>query len=195
VLTRKLFYGLQASWFLLSMDEQLKLSAIVNSHERNRTTGSSFAVGLGYALNPRLVLTLDLAGGFSNSSGMRVEDATGNALERNRKNSPFFSAHTAVQAYVWKNLFVTGSLLTVRQNLYRDLTLSPDSFGRLLTSDGVFAPNGYTSDGSTSYYSEFGAGWHFNNNFLAEYIFSTDYGKTRPSHVFLLRYSFRKHEH
>ena len=195
VLTRKLFYGLQASWFLLSMDEQLKLSAIVNSHEHNRTTGSSFAVGLGYNLNSRVVFTLDLAGGLSSSSGLRVEDATGNSLERNRRSSPFFSAHTAVQADVWKNLFVTGSLLTVRQNLYQDLTLYPDRFGRLLTSDGTSIPNGYTSDRSNSYYSEFGVGWRFNNNLLAEYIFSTDYGKTRPSHVFLLRYSFRKREH
>lgn len=70
VLTRKLFYGLQASWFLLSMDEQLRLSAIVNSHQHNRTTGSSFTVGLGYVLNPRIAFTLDLAGGFSNATGL-----------------------------------------------------------------------------------------------------------------------------
>lgn len=195
VLTRKLFYGLQASWFLLSMDEQLKLSAIVNSHQHSRTTGSSFAVGLGYALNPRIAFTLDLAGGFSNTTGVRAEDATGNVLESNHLASPFFSAHTAVQADVWKNLFVTGSLLTTHQNFYRDLILYPDSFGRLLNSDGAFAPNGYTSDGSMSYYSEFGAGWRFNNNFLAEYVFSTDYGKTTPSHVFLLRYTLHKREH
>jgi hypothetical protein len=195
VLTRKLFYGLQASWFLLSMGEQLNLAEIVNSHEHKRSSGSSFAVGLGYALNPRVVFTLDLAGGFSKATGMRVEDATGNSLERNRRNSPFFATHTAVQADVWKNLFVTGSLLTVHQNLYRDLSLYPDRFGRLLISDGTFAPNGYTSGSSTYYYSEFGVGWRFNNNLLAEYIFSTDYGKTRPSHIFLLRYSFSKREY
>jgi hypothetical protein len=195
VLTRKLFYGAQASWFLLSLDEQLKLSTIVNSHEHNRTTGSSFAVGLGYAPHPRVLFTLDLSGGFSNTTALRAEDTTANPLERDRRSSPFFAVHTAVQADVWKNLFVSGSLLTVRQNFYRDLILYPDSLGRLLTSDGVFAPNGYTTDGSRSCYSEFGVGWRFNNNFLAEYIFSTDYGKTQPSHVFLLRYSFRKQEH
>ena len=195
VLTRKLFYGLQTSWSLFSMDEQLKLSAIVNSHEHNRTTGSSFAAGFGYALKPRVVLILDLAGGFSNSTGLRAEDATGRPLELNRKTSPFFSAHTAIQADVWKNLFVTSSLLIVRQNLYRDLILYPDRFGRSLTSDGIFIPNGHTSDNSTWKYSEFGAGWRFNNNLLAEYTFSTDYGKTRPSHIFLLRYNFRRPEH
>jgi hypothetical protein len=195
VLTNKLFYGAQASWFLLSLDEQLKLSTIVNSHEHDRTTGSSFAVGLGYAFRPRIVFTLDLAGGFANTTAVRTEDATGNILERNRRSSPFFSAHEAIQADIWRRLFVSGSLLTVRQTLSRNLTLYPDRFGRLLTSDGAFVPNGLTRDRSTNYYSEFGAGWRFTDNFLSEYVFSTNYGLTRPSHIFLLRYSFRVREH
>ena len=195
VLTKKLFYGAQASWFLLSLDDQLKLSAVVNSHEHDRTTGSSFAAGFGYALLPRIVLTLDLAGGFSKTMTMRTEDATGNLLERNHRSSPFFSAHEAVHADVWRHLFVSGSLLTVRQTLSTNLSLYPDRFGRLLTSDGIFAPNGLTRDRSVNYYSEFGAGWRFTDRFLAEYVFSTNYGMTRPSHVFLLRYSFRVREH
>ena len=195
VLTKKLFYGAQASWFRLSLDDQLKLSAIVDSHEHDRTTGSSFALGFGYALRPRIVLTVDLAGGFSSTRTLRTEDATSNLLERNRRSSPFLSAHEAVQADVWRHLFVSGSLLTVRQTLSTDLTLYPDRFGRLLTSDGIFAPNGLTSDVSTTYYSEFGAGWRFTDSFLAEYVFATDYGVTRPSHVFLLRYNFRIREH
>src|SRR6202022_1899995 len=52
ILTKKLFYGAQVSWFLLSLDDQLNLSSIVNSHAHDRTTGSSFAVGLEYALRP-----------------------------------------------------------------------------------------------------------------------------------------------
>jgi hypothetical protein len=195
VLTRKLFYGAQASWFLLSLDDQLKLSSSVNSHARDRTAGSSFAVGLGYALRPRIVFTLDLAGGFSNTTTLRTEDATGNLLERNRRSSPFLSAHAGFQADVWRRLFVTGSLLTVRQTVSTNLALYPDQLGRLLASDGTFAPNGFTSDRSTLFYSEFGVGWRFTNNFLAEYVFSTNYGVTRPSHVFLLRYSFRVREH
>lgn len=191
LLTRKLFYGAQASWFLLSLDEQLRLSAI-DSRQHNRTTGSSFAVGLGYAFHPRVVFTLDLAGGFANTTATRA-DLTGNALEPDRRTSTFISTHTAAQADVWKNLFVNVSLLTVRQNVYRNFTLQPDAFGRPLTSDGTPA-DGYTSDRLTSYYSEFGVGWRFNSAFLAEYVFSTDYGKTPASHVFLLRYSFRKPE-
>jgi hypothetical protein len=195
VLTRRLFYGAQASWFLLSLDEQSKLSTIVNSHEHDRTTGSSWAVGIGYAFRPRIVLTLDLAGGFANTTTMRIEDATGNLLEHNHRSSPFLSAHEAIQADIWRHLFVSGSLLTVRHTLSTNLALYPDRFGRLLTSDGIFAPNGLTRDGTTLYYSEFGAGWRFTDNFLAEYVLSTNYGLTRPSHVFLLRYNFRMREH
>jgi hypothetical protein len=195
VLTRKLFYGAQASWFLLSLDDQLKLSTIVDSHEHDRTTGSSFAAGIGYAFRPRIVLTLDLAGGFANTTTMRTEDATGNLLERNHRSSPFLSTHEAIQADIWRHWFVSGSLLTVRQTLSTDLALYPDRFGRLLTPDGIFAPNGVTRDHTTLYYSEFGAGWRFTDSFLAEYVLSTNYGMTRPSHVFLLRYSFRVREH
>ncbi len=194
-LTRNLFYGVQASWFLLSLDDQLKLSTIVNSHEHDGTTGSSFAAGFGYTLRPRVLFTLDLAGGFSNTATLRTEDATGNILERSRRSSPFLSGHEAIQADVWRHLFVSGSLLTVRQMVSTNLKLYPDRFGRLLTSDGAFARNGRTRDGSTTYYSEFGAGWRFTDNFLAEYVFSTDYGVTQPSHVFLLRYTFRIREH
>ncbi len=195
VLTKKLFYGAQASGFLLSLDDQLKLSTIVNSHEHARTTGSSFAVGLGYALRPRIVLTMDLAGGFPNTTTMRTEDATGNLLERNRRSSPFLSAHEAIQGDVWRHLFVSGSLLTVRRTRSTNVSRYPDRFGRLLTTDGIFAPNGLTRDRTTRYYSEFGAGWRFTDDFLSEYMFSTNYGVTRPSHIFLLRYSFRVREH
>jgi hypothetical protein len=195
VLTKKLFYGVQASAFLLSLNDQLNLSASVISHEHDRATGSSFAVGLGYALRPRIVFTLDLAGGFSSTATLRTEDATGNLLERSRRSSPFLSTHEGMQADVWRHLFVSGSLLTVRQTLSTNLALYPDRFGRLLLSDGTFAPNGLTRDRSTSYYSEFGAGWRFTDNFLAEYVLSTTYGLTQPSHVFLLRYSFRVREH
>jgi hypothetical protein len=195
VLTRRLFYGAQASWFQLSLDEQLKLSTIVNSHEHDRTIGSSFAVGIGYAFRPRIVLTLDLAGGFANTTTMRIEDATGNLLEHKHRSSPFLSSHEAIQADIWRHLFVSGSLLTVRHTRLTNVTLYPDRFGRLLTSDGIFVPNGLTRDRTTVYYSEFGMGWRFTDNFLAEYVLSTNYGLTRPSHVFLLRYNFRMREH
>jgi len=195
VLTRRLFYGAHASWFLLTLDDQLNLSTSVNSHDKDRTTGSSFAFGLAYAPKPRIMFSFDLGGGFLSTSTTRTEDATGNPLERSYRSNPYFSTHEAVQADVWKKLFGSVSLLTIRQTASTRLTLFPDRFGRSLTTDGVVRPNGITRETETHCTSEFGAGWHFTRNFLGEYIFSTSYSLTAPSHSFLFRYTFRLPEH
>lgn len=194
VLSRRLFYGAHASWFLLSLNDRLNLSEIVNSHEHDRTTGSSFTVGLAYALRPRIMLSFDLGGGFSSTATARTEDSTENVLERSYRSSPYLSTHEAVQADVWRNLFGSVSLLTVHQTMSSALTLYPDRFGRLLTTDGVPKPNGLTQETETHYRSEFGAGWHFTKSFLGEYVFSTYHSLVTPSHSFLFRYTFRMPE-
>jgi len=89
-----------------------------------------------------------------------VRDATGNLLERNYSSSPFLSAHEAVQADVWSACSSVARFDRASDSS-TNLTLYPDQFERLLTSDGTFAPNGLTTDRSTNYYSEFGAGWRF----------------------------------
>jgi hypothetical protein len=71
-----------------------------------------------------------------------------------------------------------------------DLNLYPDRLGRRLTTDGIFVPNGRTRDRFTDYFSNFGVGWRFSPNFLAEYVFSTDFGQTAPRHTLLIRYTF-----
>lgn len=63
-----------------------------------------------------------------------------------------------------------------------------------MMGDGVFQPNGLTRDHFTDYFSNLGLGWRFNRNFLAEYIFSTDFGQTSPRHTLLLRYTFSRGE-
>jgi len=194
VLSRRLFYGAHASWFLLSLNDRLNLSEIVNSHEHDRTTGSSFAVGLAYALRPRVMCSFDLGGGFSSTATARTEDSTGNVLERSYRSSPYLSTHEAVQADLWRNLFGSVSLLTVHQTMSSALTLYPDRFGRLLTTDGVPKPNGLTQETETHYRSEFGAGWHFTKSFLGEYVFSTYHSLVTPSHSLLFRYTFRMPE-
>jgi hypothetical protein len=194
-LTRRLFYGAHASWFLLSLNDRLNLSEMVNSHEHDRTTGSSFALGLAYALRPRIMLSFDLGGGFSSKATARTEDSTGNILERNYTRSPYLSTHEAVQADLWRNLFGSVSLLTVRQTTSSAFTLYPDRFGRLLTTDGVPKLNGLTQETETHYRSEFGVGWHFTKSFLGEYVFSTYHSLVTPSHSFLFRYTFRMPEH
>ena len=83
-----------------------------------------------------------------------------------------------MQADVWRKLFVSGSILSLTQSRVTDLNLFPDRFGRTLTTDGIFAPDGRSSDRFTDYFSNLGIGWRFNRNFLAEYVFSTDFGRS-----------------
>jgi hypothetical protein len=52
-------------------------------------------------------------------------------------------------------------------------------------------PNKISRDYFTDYSSDFGIGWRFSSHFLAQYIYSTDYGLTPPRHTIMLRYSFR----
>ena len=68
--------------------------------------------------------------------------------------------------------------------------LYPDRFGRRVGGDGIFEPNGRSHDRFSDYFSNFGLGWRFTPNFLAEYIFSTDFGQTSPRHTLLFRYTF-----
>lgn len=136
------------------------------------------------------MLSLDLAAGIARSTLHRTEDSTGSLLGNLRQNNRFVSAHAAIQADVWRQMFVSGSLLGIRRRFDTNLSLFPDRFGRALTSDGLFVPGGLTSDRTMSYYSEFGVGWRFNSKFLAQYVISTDYGISTPSHTLLLRYTF-----
>jgi len=41
---------------------------------------------------------------------------------------------------------------------------------------------------------DFGSGWRFNRNILAEYIFSINNGLGPTRHVFLLRYTFKRED-
>ena len=189
-LTRRLFYGAEASVLFGRSGESLRRAVIVDSNERSRATRATLGFGVGYALRPRTVFSFDVSGGLARTRGLRREDATSNVLEEERQTSRFLSLHAALQADVWRRLFVSSSVLSVTQSRVTDFNLFPDRFGRLLTSDGVFLPDGRSRDRFTDYFSNFGVGWRFNPHFLAEYILSTDFGQTSPRHTLLLRYTF-----
>jgi hypothetical protein len=135
-------------------------------------------------------LSFDVAGGVARIHDARQENATSSLLESERKRASFLSLHAALQADVWRRSFISASVLSITQSQLTDLTLYPDRFGRLMTSDGIFQPNGRTHDRFTDYFSNFGFGWRFNRSFLAEYIFSTDFGQTSARHTLLFRYTF-----
>ena len=192
--SRRLFYGIEGSYLFATIDENARRTGVVDSIINSRSRRATLGFGLGYVLRPRTVFSFDVTGGIARINDARNENATSNLLESEGKRASFLSLHGALQADVWRRLFVSGSLLSVTQSRVSNVTLYPDRFGRLMTGDGVFQPNGRTRDRFTDYFSNVGFGWRFNRNFLAEYIFSTDFGQTSPRHTLLLRYTFSRRE-
>lgn len=193
-LSRRLFYGIEGSYLFATTEENALRNGVVDSIINSRSRRATFGFGLGYVFRPRAVFSFDVTGGVARINDARHESATSNLLENERKRASFFSLHAALQADVWRRLFVSGSLLSITQSRGSDLTLYPDRFGRIMTGDGLFEPNGRTRDRFTDYFSNIGLGWRFNRNFLAEYIFSTDFGQTSPRHTLLFRYTFGRGE-
>ena len=101
----------------------------------------------------------------------------------------FLSAHVALQTDIWRRMFASASLLSLTQASQSQLMAGsteppPRSFGRDV-------PNRISRNHFTDYFSDFGIGWRFSSHFLAQYIWSTDYGLTSPRHTLLLRYNLR----
>ena len=91
-LSRKLFYGLDASIVGLSLDDALVRAGAVNSHQRDRSHREAFGLGLGYVLNPRVILTLDAVGGTSSLMALRLENATSRLLQNGQADEPLYLA-------------------------------------------------------------------------------------------------------
>lgn len=191
-LTRRWFYGMEGSWLGGSVNEAIRRAVIVESHEREHIQRLVVGGGLGYMPGPRMVLSLDLAGGLSHLSGSLYEDATGHLLEGKRQHTRFVSLHTGVQTDLWRQLFASASVLTLRQTRLTDEKLYPDRFGRRLNSHGLFVPDGRTRASFTEQVADLGLGWRFKPGFILHYIYSTDFGRTPSSHVLLLRYTFKR---
>jgi hypothetical protein len=192
--SRRLFYGLEGSYLSATIDENARRSGVVSSNILSNSQRATLGFGLGYVIKPRTIFSFDVTGGLARINDARDESATSNLLETERKKASFLSLHAALQADVFRRLFVSGSLLSVTQSRVSDLSLYPDRYGRLMTGDGMFQPNGRTRDRFTDYFSNVGLGWRFNRNFLTEYIFSTDFGQTSSRHTLLFRYTFGRPE-
>lgn len=191
-LTRRLFYGVEGSWLRVKLNEQIRRAVIVDSTERETIARADLSFGIGYALRRQTVLGADLAFGLSQIRERHYEDATGNLLEDERQRIPFASAHLGFQTDVWRQSFVSASMLAIRQDHTTDLALYPDRFGRRQTSYGLIEPDGRTRSIRWRTISDFGIGWRLTPNVLAEYILSVSPGQSAPRHVFLLRYTFKR---
>ena len=190
--TRHLFYGVEGSWLQVKLNEQIRRAVIVDSTERETITRADLSIGAGYAPRRQTVLSADFVLGLSQVRERHYEDATGNLLEDERQRIPFASAHLGFQTDVWRRSFVSASMLAIRQDHTTDLALYPDRFGRRQTSYGLIEPDGRTRAVTWKTLSDFGAGWRFTPNVLAEYILSVSPGQSAQRHVFLLRYTFKR---
>jgi hypothetical protein len=131
-------------------------------------TGVSLGSIAGMAPRYRAQRT-SLAGGVGYMLTRRTTlsfDATGGAA-----GGSFGSLHAAVQTTVTRHLFATASYLNLWQ--CPGMQMYPVTY-----------PIG-------SHFSDFGAGWRFTRDLFAQYVFSTDYGFSAPSHTLMLRYTFR----
>jgi hypothetical protein len=190
--TRRLFYGLEGSLLWGESDGQIRRAVVTDSTTRAGADNASVSFGLGYALRRATVLSADFAFGLSRIHEERREDATGNPVEDRRERGRLLSAHLGLQTDLWRRSFVSASTLIIGESNTIDLRLFPDLFGRRLTSLGLAETDGRSRQNLTTPFSDFGGGWRFNPNLVAEYIFSINYGFGPPRHVFLLRYTFRR---
>ncbi|MDX2034355.1 MAG: FecR family protein [Blastocatellia bacterium] len=193
-LSRRLFYGLEANWLTVGVNEEIRRAVIVESNERERIHRFTFGGAIGFAPWRRTIFNLDLASGLSNARERLYELATGNQIEDLRERMRFVSAHVSTQTDVWRGSYVMASLLAIRQRNIDDITVSPDRFGRRLTSFGLPGVDGRTQRSFTDPLSDFGAGWRFKESFVLQYVYSTDFKRTPPSHVLVISYTFGRHE-
>jgi len=188
-LTRRLFYGLEGDLIFANENEIAQGPSGDNQVGPERTSRAVASAGLGYAPGKRILFAFDFAAGSAWTKESQSASDSGNLLSTNRNQIRFYSAHTAVQADIWRKLFASASLLSLTQTSQNQtilVFLEPFLDGG---SQNTF--NQITGNHLTVNSSDFGVGWRFSHNFLAEYIYSTDYGLTPSRHTLLLRHNFR----
>ena len=142
-------------------------------------------------LTPRVILTFDAAGGRSNLSALRLENATSSTLQNGHSDSRFVSFHTAIQADVTRHFFLSGSLLAVSQTRQTGFLVFPDRLGMIAPIGDSFFPIPASRYQAVGKYSDYGAGWRFSPDLFVQYVYSTDYGYTAGTHTVMLRYTIR----
>jgi len=171
----RLFYGVEGTLLAGNLDERKRGAGTADQIDREQFKRATLSFGLGYAPRPRTVFSFDVADAFSLANDLQRETAAGIPLNSERQRIKSLSAHGAVQTDVWRRLYVNASILTLVQERETRLPLPANSLTRARLA---------------SYHSDFGIGWRFTPNFLAQYVFSTDYESPPPGHSLLLRYTF-----
>jgi FecR-like protein len=206
--TRRLFYGVESSMLVEQSQEEghipfplTSFNIIYNSTQtylkKRRVRQGMAGVGIGYALRPRTVLSLDLSIGGSQEDSLgqthydflppRVIVSSPDDYLHNRF---YFKAyHIGGQTDVWRNLFAGVSFLHSRERKH--------------VREGLDVPekdrspfNFYSSDYShyeTTESLNINVGWRLTPNLIAQYGYSTasySYWRNAPNHTLMFRYEF-----
>ncbi len=211
--TRRLFYGAESS-ILFGRDQVESQSPFSNSLgaitynstqtylNKRRVRQGMIGLGIGYALRPRTVLSLDLSTGRAKEDslgqthyaslppGIRVYSTDDYAHER----TSFKAWHIGGQTDVWRNLFAGGALFNIWE------------WKR--SGSGLYFPEELRMPQSTysieySYREKrkllnFSAGWRLTPGWITQYVYSASssysYGRNAPSHTLMFRYEFGRRE-
>jgi len=192
-ITPRLFYGFTASWLNVSLGDNLVRTNIANSSEQDRTQRGAAGFGLGFALNRRTLLTFDGDGGTSRVAARRAADSNGAILQNGDANSHFLSIHTAIQTDLSHRLFVSASFMNVWHAQQLNVNLFPDAGGMTSVVQDSFFPVSPSAYQLATHFSDFGLGWRFSPDLFVQYLFTTNYDVTAPSHSLMLRYTFKFH--
>ena len=186
----KLFYGAEAAWFGLSLQDAFATGGALASQQRDREHRESAGVGIGYTPWRRTILASDFAFGLSDIGAVRTQSGSGLLLQNGIADYHFASLHVALQRQIGSRFFVLGSYLNVWQGNKLSYSVFPDSSGDAQPlSDSLFStsPSSYLS---ARHLSDFGGGMRISRDLLVQYLFSTDYGFSSSSHTLMLRYTF-----
>ncbi|HEY7183778.1 MAG TPA: FecR family protein [Blastocatellia bacterium] len=213
--TRRLFYGAESSMLIGrdQIEDKRQFPTTIgdityNSTEtylnKRRVRQGMIGAGIGYALRPRTVLSLDLSTGRAREDslgrmhfsslppGIRY-GATGDyANER----SSFRAWHIGGQTDVWRNLFAGVSWFHIREvKRSGSEVYVPEEFRDVLSGD---YPSYEYSSNDRSKLLNLSVGWRLTPSWIAQYVYSASYsfiyGRSAPSHTLMFRYEFGRRE-
>jgi hypothetical protein len=203
--TRRLFYGVESS--ILYEQDQLEVQApspmtvgditydVTRFYfDRRRARRGIIGAGVGYALRPRTVLSVDISAGLSreNSLGQTVYSplpegiSAGAADSYDRERSSFRTLHIGGQTDIWRNLFAGGSLFFINERMHSISGLDIPEESR--TPNTIYSQEQSVFQKYTLTNIRFG--WRPKPRWIVQYTYSTSYGRNAPIHSLMFRYEF-----
>lgn len=169
-LTRRLFYGAQSSLTSERIETEVEQRVTFRAL-RERALRAAFGGGLGFVLRPQTVFSFDVAGGFRRATRQAAFARDGQVFQSLavKDDGRFLSLHFGAQTNLPRRFMAGVSQLALSERGFTD------------NCGGAAC---------TFHFTSVSLGRNLSPNWLAQYIFATDYGRRGPSHSLALRYTF-----